>query len=190
MNEFVDKHHQLVDRYHEQREGMLDVELVELIPWLEKQTPMEWHAIAESWNYDCGPEPLQWILSQPCCDKGTAACVFGVEALNWIDKPVSELRIEEYIIHWNLCKLITDNWRIGFYKNGVLRPRRSMTDHERVMEMIKETIDKMIVQNRNPSWDVPVGIFEYRGSIDSNSIYCMQDHELMYTWEYWCENLA
>ena len=47
-----------------------------LIGWMSQQTPVHWHAVARQWHVEHGIEPLEWILSQPDCDRATAAMLF------------------------------------------------------------------------------------------------------------------
>jgi hypothetical protein len=59
-----------------------------MLSWLPDQTPAVWHQIAMSWNWGDGIEPLDWIVAQPNCDKGTAQTIF------WNGEPVEYAGLE------------------------------------------------------------------------------------------------
>ncbi|MGZ3679993.1 MAG: DUF4274 domain-containing protein [Ktedonobacterales bacterium] len=48
----------------------------ELLAYLTQATPDAWHQVAWKWNWDSGIKPLQWIIRQPRCDRGTALLIY------------------------------------------------------------------------------------------------------------------
>lgn len=42
----------------------------------KKLSTVELHQYVQNYNYDDGLAPLQWIVQQPHCDRGTALCLF------------------------------------------------------------------------------------------------------------------
>jgi len=44
--------------------------------WLKERGPNDWHEVANAYNWDREIAPLVWIVSQPTCDRATAATLF------------------------------------------------------------------------------------------------------------------
>ena len=44
-----------------------------MIAWLDRQLPDVWHEVATHLSWDSAVPVLDWIVSQPRCDKATAA---------------------------------------------------------------------------------------------------------------------
>jgi hypothetical protein len=57
--------------------------------WIKLQRPEVWHVVAKHWNWDDGIEVLDWIVSQPQCDAGTARSIFWLCYLG--DSAVADL---------------------------------------------------------------------------------------------------
>ena len=47
------------------------------------QTSLEYHYLAWHWNWDEGIKPLEWIIQQPNCDRGTALLIYWHGAPTW-----------------------------------------------------------------------------------------------------------
>lgn len=79
-----------------------------VIDWMSNKGAPEWHGVAVNWNWDCGLEPLLWIVNQPDCDKATALTVF------WMSEPFYQIdeRYREYPKDetYTLVHRILDNW--------------------------------------------------------------------------------
>lgn len=92
-----------------------------LIKWLKAHGPDDWHQVVQSYNWDCGLEPLAWIAEQPKCDKATAQCLinlsnpdgyFGLKGYPPLNKdPGAE--------YWFVLPII-ERWNADFYKRSEL----------------------------------------------------------------------
>ena len=90
-----------------------------MIDWLRGQSPDVWHDAASNLNWDNAERVLDWVVSQPNCDKATAARIF------WAANPLyymralatAEWRSEQ---HLRLVTKIIRNWKSGFYKRADL----------------------------------------------------------------------
>jgi hypothetical protein len=47
-----------------------------LIAVLQRSDPDVWHQVAMGWNWDGGVAPLEWMIRQPKCDRGTALLIY------------------------------------------------------------------------------------------------------------------
>lgn len=89
-------------------------EAAELISWLGGKSPDVWHFVARKINWSGGLRVLDWIVSQPECDKATAAYVF------WFTEPeyqLSVMRGAGYKFNiYALFEKVLANWQSGFYR--------------------------------------------------------------------------
>jgi hypothetical protein len=85
-----------------------------MIHWLKDKDPEVWFAITPMLNWDNAMAVLEWIVSQPQCDKANAAAIF------WGAGPAFHAR---RLAHgdptiyesWGLIELILRNWNAEFY---------------------------------------------------------------------------
>lgn len=49
---------------------------IDLKEWLENAEPSQWHSLAQDWEWENGIKGLQWIISNPKCDKATALLIY------------------------------------------------------------------------------------------------------------------
>ena len=89
--------------------------------WLKEQDPDVWHATIDHLNWDNSVPTVKWIVSQPQCDKATAAKVF------WLADPAffachiaSGQGVPSWSESWPLIETILEKWRSGFYKRAEL----------------------------------------------------------------------
>jgi hypothetical protein len=86
----------------------------DMIHWLADKNPDVWFAATQRLNWDNAIPVLEWIVSQPNCDKANAAMIF------WLADPVYD---SEQLVKgaqpdtetWPLVQTILRNWRTGFY---------------------------------------------------------------------------
>ncbi|MEL6958111.1 MAG: DUF4274 domain-containing protein [Pseudomonadota bacterium] len=146
-----------------------------VIDWLADQTPDTWHAVATTWNYGYGSEPLRWILSQDACDKGTAAHVFLVEGTShWL----WDLRVNPSLFgdETHLCRFVLDRW--DEYETGVLKPTVPVSDSadRKIAKMVQEP----------PFKDTPLSeIAAYQGSRQAISDFTSMDGKIVLSMERW-----
>ncbi len=91
----------------------------ELIRWLADKSPDVWFATTRRLNWDNAIPVLQWIVSQPNCDKANAAMIF------WLSEPAyyGERLARGEVPRgdgWSLVNAILTNWRSGFYQRAEL----------------------------------------------------------------------
>jgi hypothetical protein len=88
-----------------------------LAAFLREADPDERHAVAASWNWDNGMEPLFWILRRPDCDKATALTILSMAEADYYLRHaggVEDIPASERAGFW-LCSEILDRWERGFY---------------------------------------------------------------------------
>ena len=91
-----------------------------LLNWLTGQPPVEWHKVATSWNWDNSLAVLQWITTQPGCERATAQHIF------WTGEPGNFLQFPDpaallasgygYVELFDLLKTIADRWVAGGFQ--------------------------------------------------------------------------
>ncbi len=54
----------------------MNVHAEKVLAWLATTGAEDWHRSAETWNFDDGTAPLEWIVEQPDCDAATALLIF------------------------------------------------------------------------------------------------------------------
>lgn len=90
-----------------------------MIAWLDRQLPDVWHEVATHLNWDNAVPVLDWIVSQPRCDRATAALIL------WRANPLYAMRLlatctwrGEDSLH--VVTKIVRNWKTGFYTRSEL----------------------------------------------------------------------
>ena len=90
-----------------------------MIAWLDRQLPDVWHEVATHLSWDSAVPVLDWIVSQPRCDKATAALIL------WRANPLYTMRLlatgdwrGERSLH--VVTKIVRNWKTGFYTRSEL----------------------------------------------------------------------
>lgn len=86
----------------------------------KKLTTEEWHQFVQNYNYDDGNEPLNWLIKQKVCDRGTALCLY------WYLQPdfycnEGKLKANSEILGNNdfeLIKEIEKRFLDGFYETS------------------------------------------------------------------------
>ena len=122
--------------------------LRELVGWLERSGPDEWHRTALTFNWDAGLKVLEWIVSQPDCDRGTAIAVEAIPG--WASETVGLLR------------LICERWAAGAYQNYRFSP--IFADH----------VQSFAIDGSRIPWTVPADLAqpEIKGERLDTSGYC------------------
>jgi hypothetical protein len=90
-----------------------------MIKWLSGKDPDVWFASTSRLNWDDAFPVLQWIISQPDCDKANAAMIF------WLSEPNYQARLlvqgqQPSSEAWQLVDTVLRNWRAGFYRRSEL----------------------------------------------------------------------
>lgn len=88
------------------------------------QTPREFHRFARDWNWDDGFKPLQWIINQPQCDKGTALLIYWHAAPKWFCQFGSRdevIAANQDVKLYDFIKEIEAKFGSNFYKSQIIR---------------------------------------------------------------------
>jgi hypothetical protein len=91
-----------------------------MIDWLKDKSPDVWFDVSKDLNWDNSERVLDWIVSQPSCDRANAAFIF------WNASP--DYYMENYARREGLeatgrrlIEKILRNWKTGFYQRAELR---------------------------------------------------------------------
>ena len=80
------------------------------------ETPAQLHYLANIYNWDDGAEVLDWIISSPRCDKGTALLLFWSAEPDYYTKFDNKSEADSDQEIYLLLRKIIANWQSGFYK--------------------------------------------------------------------------
>lgn len=101
-------------------DGPEDTEQAELLAWLRKAGPADWHRCACTWNWDQPFDVLNWIIRRPNCDAGTAITLFarGEPSYYGQFKSLAEIEAKAGYMMETVRFLIEicERWRAGQYK--------------------------------------------------------------------------
>lgn len=145
-----------------------------IVEWLADQRPEVWHAIARYWNWDNGIEPLEWIASQPECDRGTAQDIFwvstyGVDVLWHLGEDLDALNDSDPYVQ-AMFELIGRNAYNSFYKNAKFIGRNDAD------AQATEMIGKAFSEGRI-DWDLTPFLAVSEGEVFSPSMLTEKERE-------------
>ncbi|MGC9358326.1 MAG: DUF4274 domain-containing protein [Anaerolineae bacterium] len=92
--------------------------LVQKITVQELQSPLEYHYFAWHWNWDKGIKPLEWIIQQPDCDRGTALLIYWYASPTWYGQYRDRKEVRASggnLRHYDFIKEIERRVGEGFY---------------------------------------------------------------------------
>lgn len=96
-----------------------------MIDWLSDKGPDVWFEVTQHLNWDSAERVLDWIVSQPDCDRANAAYIFwGTDPLYYIRTLATGAAREDGDL--KLARKIIRQWNDGFYKRAELS---SSDDH-------------------------------------------------------------
>jgi hypothetical protein len=114
---------------------------------VKEAAPGQMDRFVRHWNWDCGDDPINWIVRQPRCDLGTAMRVYWVMEPNWFRQWVKQADAPAFAReHWTMLHEVQDRILSGFYKsrdiafdpqrdviNGKVRnwTARNLDDHDK-----------------------------------------------------------
>lgn len=78
---------------------------------------VELHYIADKFNWDDGPEVLNWIVNSPICDKGTAKLIFWRAQPDHYTRFADPKEADHDADVYELLRDIIDNFENNFYKS-------------------------------------------------------------------------
>ena len=88
-----------------------------MIDWLTGKDPDVWFEVTQSLNWDNSFRVLDWIISQPNCDRANAVSIFwGADPLYYLRLPTIDRNNEGYQLLYKVLR----NWKAGFYKRAEL----------------------------------------------------------------------
>ena len=123
----------------------------DMIDWLSDKTPDIWFDVTQSLNWDNSERVLDWIVSQPMCDRANAAWVFWrCEPSYYAGNPERATITSD---GFDLMRKILRNWKSGFYRRGELA-WKSEFDHRR---NYFEVVEKL--PGRADPFDIPRDLF-------------------------------
>lgn len=90
--------------------------------WLKDKDPDVWFVVSDYLNWDNSRPLIQWIVSQPQCDKANVAKIFwGAEPGVFACQIAEGNGPPEWAADsWKLIETILGNWRKGFYTRAEL----------------------------------------------------------------------
>jgi hypothetical protein len=104
----------------------LEPEQAELLAWLKKAGPADWHRCACTWNWDQPFDVPSWIVRQPRCDAGTAVTLFarGEPSYYGQFKSLAEIEAKAGTMMETVRFLIEicERWQAGLYPAWRYRP--------------------------------------------------------------------
>jgi hypothetical protein len=92
----------------------------EMIAWLKDKSPDVWFHVTEALNWDNAEGVLDWIVSQPMCDRANAAKIFWGAGPGYYMENYAR-RDGHAAAGRKLIEKILRNWKTGFYQRGELR---------------------------------------------------------------------
>lgn len=88
-----------------------------LIDWLSRHSPEERHFVANCINWDYAPNVLNWLISQPDCEKATAKLIFYLGSPDYFLQYENADAVDKFSLdNFTLLKTIVDRWNSGLYK--------------------------------------------------------------------------
>lgn len=87
--------------------------------YLTQATPSEWHQVAWNWNWDSGIEPLQWIIRQAACDRGTALLIYWYNGPRYLAQYAMRAEVPDYKLEgYDLMLEIEQAYLAGRYTHA------------------------------------------------------------------------
>lgn len=90
-----------------------------MIDWLADKDPDVWFEVSHHLNWDSSERVLDWIVSQPQCDKANAALIFWGANPLWYLPRIGTPEHRDYG-GFTLIEKILKNWKAGFYTSAEL----------------------------------------------------------------------
>lgn len=101
------------------------------------------HFLAENYNWDDGEEVMDWIISNPKCDKGTALIIFWKSEPDYYTQYKNAEEAEYNSLAFLMVRKIIENFETGFYKN------------ESIAYNPKEEVYDLDYKYENAKWEIP-----------------------------------
>jgi hypothetical protein len=103
-----------------------ETQQAELLAWLKKAGPADWHRCACTWNWDQPFDAIRWIVRQPDCDAGTAITLFARGEPSYYAQFATIAEIEAKA-GWAMETVrflieICERWQAGHYAAWRFRP--------------------------------------------------------------------
>jgi hypothetical protein len=103
-----------------------ETQQAELLAWLGKAGPADWHRCACTWNWDQPFDVIRWIIRQPECDAGTAITLFARGEPSYYSQFATMADLEAKA-GWSMEVVrflieICERWRAGQYSAWRFRP--------------------------------------------------------------------
>jgi hypothetical protein len=172
-------------RLTECRATPIDLDGETLLEQIKQMRPDDWHEIVLNWNWDHGVTELEWITSQPTCDRATAVYAYGIGepariATRW-QKPTYEAGRWDY---GGFVRAVAARLEGGFYINaeiGLDLPASARDRFEREIAQARAT-------GENP-WQLPEGLVSHSGRAHAPR-YTLSRGAAHYHYAYWLAHVA
>ncbi|MCI5074281.1 DUF4274 domain-containing protein [Oricola sp.] len=146
------------------------VQTGDMLTWLKRQTPEEWHLATVATSHDGDHETLEWVTAQPDCELSTALTIF------WMGAPSDSIRnvyIPErtkqegfdprsgYVRRFELLRAIVGRLNAGFYtRRQIAFPppeTPGFTPEDLIVHrrMHKQAMDELMALGFPPPWSLP-----------------------------------
>jgi hypothetical protein len=103
-----------------------EAQQADLLAWLKRKGPADWHRCACTWNWDQPFDAIRWIIRQPECDAGTAITLFARGEPSYYNQFATIAEIEAKA-GWAMETVrflieICERWQAGQYAAWRYRP--------------------------------------------------------------------
>jgi hypothetical protein len=155
----------------------------DLLGWLALQTPDTWHTVWQA----CGIEGKRFIVSQPNCDRATAAEIFLPLDMDYskycaFTNSSHGDRYNKREEHWQLGRMIAESWSSGKFVRAEIA---TALDQYRVNLTIGWRKQREACGERS-GWDLPVGIFGPFAGREAKSYFTSgEDGHVVYKYDVW-----
>lgn len=174
-----------LSRWRECQATPLDLDGDTLLAQIKQMGPDDWHEIVLAWNWDHGVSELEWITSQPTCDRATALAAYcgGAPsriALRW-EKPAYETGRWDY---GGFVRAVAARLENGFYMNAAFAlplPARTLGAYAQEIAAARST-------GESP-WQIPDSLLAHEGAAHAPR-YALHNGAIHYHYDYWLAHIA
>lgn len=171
-----------MSRRCECRAAPLDIVGEARLDLIKQMGPDDWHEVLLTWNWGYGISELEWITSQPECDRATA-----VHALHLSNVDEAAKHAQKYPSGsdgWDFAWRLACRLQDGFYAKAELKVVGSM----RELASFQRAFGEARAVGRYP-WMVSDDLFLREGRKHTPK-YTNSDDRIEWFYDYWLDNLA
>lgn len=171
-------------RYWECAQTAIDVEADCVLDLIKQMAPDDWHEIALRWNWDDGVGELDWITSQPDCDRATALYVLCRGNPGYV---AANPRRSEPTGRWDTSGFVlalASRLENGFYVKAEL----GLDLNLRARAAFTRELAAARATEVSP-WQLPEDLLDHPGRAHRPK-YTLGDSGVRYHYEYWLRHIA